>query len=501
MDSPCDGKMRCQLYGYGYGLTPLLVLLLLATATGTGCCTDAAGTCDRFENFSTDPGWQGRGNRRVAGRVNVIQDFGYSPTNHAGLSRGEIGGRLSRSTTPAHYALEVDPVGLDQVLTASGSIALLDDRDGGTFIGWFNASRQGWRPVNFVGFRLDGPDLHLAYTTGTWKAGGTGTGRSLEPGKSYRWELLYDPMASDGLGALTFTIGGENNTLELMPGHREEGALMDRFGIFNLQEPGGCQEVYLDDLSVMGSVHDLDTDPGWDCRGNRASFTDDELRGSQDFGYSSSDHAGGEMGELGGLIWRIESQAFYGDDVGVLTLDDAISASGRISVVQASSDSGLLFGWFNEADRGWPPRNFLGIVVEGPSRVGHYFRLKYVGEHGDTGESEGNPFIFPDGAGHLWQVSYDPTNRTFSANLDGDFIFTRVPQWLNATFNRFGMLNLQEGGHQMEAYLDDISYTSREIDEVIRVSQLLAAVVIVTSRGRYIYRGIKPKKEPCVPAW
>jgi hypothetical protein len=202
------------------------------------------------------------------------------------------------------------------------------------------------------------------------------------------------------------------------------------------------------------------------------------------------------------LIWRIESQAFYGDDVGTLTLDDAISASGRISVVQASSDSGLLFGWFNEGDRGWPPDNFLGFLVEGPSRVGHYFRLKYVGEEGDTGESEGNPVIFPDGAEHVWRISYDPTSRAFSGILDGENpIEVQLPPGLNATFNRFGMLNLQEGGHQMEAYLDDIYYTSREISEVIPVTSMVAALVLAASKSRYIYRGEGPKRYPCVPVW
>jgi len=463
----------------------ILLIYTAASSLGACVCLEDVGF-ERIENFSTDPGWDARGNQRIAGSAKVLQDFGYSPTNNAGVSLGEIGGRISRSTTPAHYASPVDALGLDDFMSASGSIALLDDRDGGTFIGWFNASRQGWRPVNFLGFRLDGANLHVAYTTGTWRAMGMATGETLEIGTSYRWELLYDPLANGGKGTLSLAFGGEEYTLDLLPGHSEEGAMLDRFGIFNLQEPGGYQEVYLDDLDICGRHYDFDSDPGWDGKGNRASFTDRELRGTQRFGHVNSSHAGGGRGEIGGLIWRIESQAFYGDDVGSLTLDDQLSASGRLSVVQASSDSGFLFGWFNEGNRGWAPPNFLGFVVEGPSRVGHYFRLMYVGGDGSKGESEENPIIIPNGTEHLWRITYDPDDRIFSGVLDGEYVIeTCLPGEVNATFNRFGILNLQEGGHEIEAYLDDLSYTSHELGDLPSILTLIAALLFLKQEWTY----------------
>jgi hypothetical protein len=284
-------------------------------------------------------------------------------------------------------------------------------------------------------------------------------------------------------------MAGENHTLELLHGHREEGAYLNRFRIFNLQEPGGYQEVFIDDLSFPGFYSNFSIDPEWEGSGNRLTFTDCELRGTQDFGFSNTSFAGGEPGEIGGLIWRTESHTHYAADAGLLTLDHPLSASGRLAVTQASSDSGFLFGWFNDRDRGWPPPNFLGFVVEGPSRIGHYFRLKWVDGQGKSEESEDNPIIFPNGTKHVWTLTYDPDMRLFSGDLDGMYtVNVSVPEGFNASFNRFGIINLQVGGHQMSAYLDDLKYTSLKVDEAYAIPIFLGALLLLRGMQRHIYR-------------
>ena len=51
-------------------------------------------------------------------------------------------------------------------------------------------------------------------------------------------------------GAITLTLGTQSQTLPLPPGARAEGAVRDRFGVFNMQDNNGKDcVVYLDDLA------------------------------------------------------------------------------------------------------------------------------------------------------------------------------------------------------------------------------------------------------------
>jgi len=451
---------------------PLLILLpvlLAASCPSTNC------SILRTENFTTEPNWIGMGNRYSPGCREVIQDFGYSDTDYCGGQVGEVGGQISRSVTPAYYATPIEEKTLDDTLDASGRIVLVKDMDGGCFIGWFNHRRQGWRPFSFLGFRLDGRNVYLCYTTRTWRAQGLGTEVSLVPGKPTAWKIHYDPAQGNETGSVTLTIEGKRTTLRLLPGHREDGAIFDRFGIFNLQEPGGFQRLYIDDLALDGLVLNFSTDPGWEGCSNRASFRDCLLRGTQDFGYSETNFSGCQEGEIGGLIWRSERPAFYADEVGVLTLEDRLVASGVMTLVQASSDSGFLVGWFDPKDLGWPPSSFLGFVMEGPSRIGHQFRLIYHTPQGLGGESQDNPILFPNSTVYRWNIEYDPSTRIFSGRIEpGGEVFLTVDPDGNATFALFGMLNIPVGGHQATAYLDDLAYT-------VSISELPITIALPTS--------------------
>jgi len=58
------------------------------------------------ESFDSDPGWEGVKNRMEAIECPVVnQDFGWNPTSSASERRGELGGVIRTSTTPAWYAL------------------------------------------------------------------------------------------------------------------------------------------------------------------------------------------------------------------------------------------------------------------------------------------------------------------------------------------------------------------------------------------------------------
>ena len=109
------------------------------------------------ERFDKDPGWEGFNNRIVPKQYpTVVQDFGYSTTNIAGKTAGEIGGRITRASEPAFYAEKIGPKTLNDKLTASGSFALTKTTPGsGMFFGFFRAEQPG-------GGGRPAPRIHLA---------------------------------------------------------------------------------------------------------------------------------------------------------------------------------------------------------------------------------------------------------------------------------------------------------------------------------------------------
>jgi hypothetical protein len=446
------------------------------------------------QDFSSDPKWDALNNRLVPDPAPVTrQHFGWSATNHAGgKSKGEIGGRVQRSATPATYAMPSGPRTLKDKLHASGKFSVTQDDGGsGVLFGWFNhESSRGWRTPNSLGFRIDGNGsrgawLFYEYGTQGYLAGGGGAfeGRRYqttrtEPtkpdGKAHVWSLDYDPADN---GTIRFVIDGKKYEVSLNPGHKADGAVFDRFGIWNVQTTGGGMDVWYDDLEVDGKTFDFSSDPKWEAKGNDVEFADRVRRPLQDFGFSPTNHAGGKSpGEMGGVIWRDDKPAYYAAKTEPLTLDDELFASGTVSFNGQGSDSGVWLGWFNSASKKartgveskFPPTDLLGIIIEGPSRIGHYFRQGYRAGNGEGNIAETGPVIHPDGKPHKWSMHYDP-----KAGEAGRIDLTFDDQKLSvdvrlkdrkagAKFDRFGLFNVQEGGHYVEVYVDDLTFTARK---------------------------------------
>ena len=447
-------------------------------------------TANRFQDFSTDPNWEGRGNRTAEEHARtVVQDFGYSPTNHAGGdASGEIGGRIARSLTPATYATVIPTKTLNDRFTASGKFAVTEaDGASGMLIGWFHTDSRGWRTPNSLVLRLDGNGgkywVFFEYGTQNHRTGGgatfegeryqtTKTPPEPADGTVHTWSLTYNPEGAHGNGEITFVLDGTTYTAPLAPGHKADGATFNRFGMVNVQIAGKGMNVYLDDLSIDGKPHDFTTDPGWEENGNRITFNDREIRPYHNFGWSETNHAGGTPGEIGGLIWRAdprdpELSAFYADQIGHLTIEQTLEASGKVAMRRASADSAVLIGWFN-ADTyiGAPPSNFVGIMVEGPSRIGHYFRPVYANAEGQSEIMKTGPVIKPSSASHHWRLAYTPDandgNGQVALTFNDETVSLNLKPGIRksgADFNRFGILTFQRGGHFVDIYLDDISYT------------------------------------------
>lgn len=217
---------------------------------------------------------------------------------------------------------------------------------------------------------------------------------------------------------------------------------------------------------------DFSTDPNWEARNNRPDPSKC-VTCTQDFGYSKTNHAGGQTGEIGGLVWRIESTRpqnsfYYAAPVRGLSLDRELEASGKVCLCAAAADSAIFVGWFNSHTYiGAPPNNFLGILIEGPSRIGHYVR-PVRGSSDDVKQvmSQG-PVIFPDGNPHTWTFRYQPEagdgRGRITVAFDGESVSMDVSEAArkgNAAFDRFGFLSWNRGGHFVEIYFDDLVWTA-----------------------------------------
>jgi hypothetical protein len=453
--------------------------------------------------FDSDPGWDGRNNRsRALGLREIRQDFGYSPTAHAGGAPGEIGGYITGAAETAYYAKPIPARTFADPLFAEGRLNYSSGRFN-ALLGFFNIDTLNeWRTPNTIALRLHGRGdrvyAYVEYATARWRAGGDSPGgfsvltdpetgrrqlRGFPRDTSLRWTLRYDPDGNDGGGAVTVTLGDETAVCNLDSGHKADGAAFTHFGLLTVMkhsDDGG--ELWLDDLSVLGEEEPCDHDPAWDALGNRRTYLSDNVRPRFDFGFSPTHFAGGAApGELGGRVYRGDNRhperlAAYGDPIGPLTLDQPLTAGGRVALRRGVSDSTSLIGFYHSSDSlqvsdtqaSGVPRNFMGIAVEGPSSDGFLFRPIYrISEDGArVADREGAPPIYPDGSAHTWRLEYAPdaaggTGR-LTAWLDEQKIAVDLHRGARAqggSFDRFGIVTTWIDGNGQEIYFDDLFYS------------------------------------------
>jgi hypothetical protein len=480
---------------------------LLAIGYLAACLVGPASAEERTEPFDRDPNWDGHNNHASTPAPRSIhQDFGYNRTAHAGRKVGEVGGFLSPAAEPAYYAKVIPAASLNDVLTASGTLAL-DGRPTHALIGFFNAGTLNeWRTPNTIALRVSGRGevfyAWVEYATARWRAGGDeprgfprrrdpGTGRD-EPvgfaarGAVHRWSLRYDPAANGGGGSITATIDDQTAVCHLIEGHKADEATFNRFGILAVMksaDAGG--ELWMDDVTVNGVREDFARDPRWDALQNRVTYASANVRPRFDFGFSPTGFAGGRAGgELGGLVFRgdcryPERMACYGDRLGELTLEKPLRASGRVCLRRGVTDSTVLIGFYHSRDsmaanpsqESGLPRCFLGASVEGPSREGFYFAPAYRGGDADHGgvSGDGSPRIHPDGSPHDWTLDYSPEaaggRDRITLTLDGKAVRLDLGEGTRkagALFDRFGIVTTWVDGNGQTIYFDDLTYTCRQ---------------------------------------
>src|SRR5688572_28327847 len=72
-------------------------------------------------------------------------------------------------------------------------------------------------------------------------------------------------------------------------------------------------------------------------------------------------HAGSGAGEIGGIVTRSRTPAWYGMKIAPLSFDDAFSASGRLVVMPSAKFGGACFGFFNSARQEWRPWSSMAV--------------------------------------------------------------------------------------------------------------------------------------------
>ncbi|HYF34244.1 MAG TPA: hypothetical protein VD994_03050 [Prosthecobacter sp.] len=471
----------------------------------------------KTETFDRDPNWEGHNNRVTPKNVlTVTQDFGYSFTHVAGKDKGEVGGRIQRSTTPASYAVSLTPAKtLQDKLTASGSFAITKSQPGaGVFFGFFNSQQPGGsgRPIGSIGLHFDfeasGGRLAVRLITSGNKSCGTFATPYL-PGKyrttplkndgtPYHWNLDYNPEGAGGLGQFTFIMRSDNHplpvidpnlpaasqaeerarfpttttfTVDLPAGYKAENATLDRFGVLNMMKAGGIAEIFFDDLTWNGRSEDFRNEPEWIGAGNRVTFEDREQVGAHDFGFSGNTNlAGGTPGEVGGAFWRSGDSGYYADRVGPFDLQQRLEARGKVRLVTAGPDSDMSLGWFSSAAKNGKEdadtRNFVGIHVGGPTRIGHYFIPQFATAKGPAGKVDKGPILTP-GKTFDWSLVYDPGanggNGEMRVTLGQDTVTLPLKpgqKAQGANLDRFGLFTSTAGGQMVKIYIDDLRYTA-----------------------------------------
>jgi hypothetical protein len=471
----------------------------------------------KTESFDVDPQWEARNNRQLPETTPTVeQNYGYSPTNHAGKSPGEMGGFITRAFEPSYYADRIEPKTLHDKLSASGTFAATKSHaGGGLFFGFFRGEQPGGggRPICSLGMNIDsehsGLRIAVRLITGKNQSCGTFITPYL-PGKfrptpikndgtRYHWTLDYDPAGAGGRGRFTFTITSDthktqdygalpqasveearirfpNTTkfeVELTEGFKDHDTVFDHFGMMNMMKTGGNVTIHFDDLAYQGKTQDFSRDPGFDAQGNRRTYQSDDAIGAQNFGYSATNHAGGKPGEIGGVFWRTESKwGYYADQTAPLSFADRLEARGRIKLVAGAPDADMCFGWFRTDGSDTPPNrtgDFLGVKIGGPTRVGHLFAPYFFVAEPLRGLSDKAPVLVP-GRAYEWSLTYDPAaadgRGAITAKLGEETVTLELKpgqkeKMKAARFDRFGLFSIYPGGQIVKMYVDDVSYTSR----------------------------------------
>lgn len=238
------------------------------------------------------------------------------------------------------------------------------------------------------------------------------------------------------------------------------------------------------------------TDPDWEGHNNHLAPKVNKIV-KQEFGYSLTNIAGKEKGEIGGTLWRSPERTYYAAKIPTRTLNDKMSASGTFALTESAGSSGAFFGWFNAALPGEGRQCTLGFHFAGQG-AGARLSLRLVTANNqscgakvtpwdvDKSQPKGMrkrrpPQIKNDGSRYTWKFDYDPEanggdgqirfvihsntdnkqefeSKTFTVNLRKGY------KQQGTTFDRFGLMNTMKPGNPLTIHFDDLEYDGTRED-------------------------------------
>ncbi len=234
---------------------------------------------------------------------------------------------------------------------------------------------------------------------------------------------------------------------------------------------------------TIDKTESFDRDPQWEGFNNRMQASKPTTI-VQDFGYSATHFAGRQAGEVGGVIHRSMTPAFYARKIQPKTLNDMLSASGTFAITASRGSSGIFFGWFNAKNTGSSsrPTNSLGMCFD-IEPAGGRLAVYLITAHNKCWGNFVTPYIpgtyrptpiKSDGSvRYTWRLDYDPTANgghgrfTFTikgdganpANFEDRVLTVDIPAELRkdeTSFDHFGLMNLLVDGNASTMYFDDL---------------------------------------------
>jgi len=198
-----------------------------------------------------------------------------------------------------------------------------------------------------------------------------------------------------------------------------------------------------------------------------------------DFGFSASSNAGGSAGEGGGRFSRWGSQAFYVDSDlgGNVTLDDHLTATGKVYFDQVQLTAGVNFGWYdvdpNDLDRASSTLPALGMFFAEGGRTGARVRTPPSGGIGPINGQLSLPndiplefsFVYDPDDGVYGSMTYTLTNPAVPSSSTISFQMTDAIRNSGVQFNAFGLQvggafgseNVNEEGY---VFFDNLTYST-----------------------------------------
>jgi hypothetical protein len=258
-----------------FGLLPVLKSW---DSAGEVWIDDLTINAERFD-FTADPKWDARNNRRTYETTNLRPrfDFGFSPTHWAGgKAAGELGGLIFRGDcrypqSMAAFGSRLSTLTLNKPLYARGKVCMIRGvTDSTASIGFYhstwslrsNPAQDQSIPMDYLGINIEGPSsegffFYPVYRVHGQIAGALGGGSGKAPRifpdrRPHDWSLKYDPAGAGGRGQITVSLDGQSCTLDLEPGGKQIGASFDRFGICTPWIDGNSVTVFFDDLQYSG---------------------------------------------------------------------------------------------------------------------------------------------------------------------------------------------------------------------------------------------------------